>query len=518
MNIKVSDVIESKLLAKAQVVAGKKGLKNKVTSVTVGEVPDIADWLNGGEVVLSTLYAAGDTLKEQTGFVKSLIDSGASALLVKSKRFIGQLDPKIINLADKNEFPVIEVPAKVRWTEIVSEIYHQIIGRQMAIQEQSFAIHRDLLDEVIKGGGYESIAQTVSNLIKRPVSIENADIEILASSGLIPKKQVHKVSIPIIVEQETKGFVSTYESGNKVSDLDRLALEHAATVTAVEMGKEQVRIETEIRLKGDFIDDIIAREFQSREALLKRASFLGCDLSKGAMVLIVDIDGFENYLEKESLSEIEAQRVRREFFNTCNWIVSLEHGQSLVSLKSDSVVIFLIPDGKDLAKEGLKVAKSLKGGLKGRFAKFSFSIGASRFYTDPMKVAKAFSESKIALQISKRLGKTGSTTSFDEVGTYKLLTNMLDNSPKETESFYLETILPIKEYDKKHQAELIKTLECYFESDENLLETAKKLYAHRHTVRYRLERIAEITGLSIYRSEDKEKLALGLKLSHLIKK
>lgn len=548
MDLTVADILQSKNLAKAKVVAGKKGLTKPVTSVTVGEVPDIADWLEGGEIVLSTLFAVGEKPADQLKFVEKLIKAKASCLLVKPKRFIGKLDPKIIELAEKKNFPLIEVPPKIRWTEIVGQTYQLIIGQHLAFQKRSFNIHRQLLDQVISGGSYDSIAKIAASLISKPVVIEDADYQLLASAKLSKehkkmleqfkevedkaeelghsfrlkldkgKRYPAKVSIPIVVEQNTLGFVSALETSKPLNKLDLIALEHAATITAVEMGKERIKFETEMRLKGDFIDDLIARQFQSSEALLKRANFLGCDLSKGALVLIVDIDDFETLLEKHNYTEEDIQRIRREFFNTANWIVDLEHKSSLVSLKSDSVIVFLTPgdDSENLEEEAFRVAKGLQTGLKSRFEKFTFSVGLSSYYRKPEQIEKAFNEAKVALDINKRLGEKDKISSFREIGTYKLLASFLDSNSDELKNFYKETIESLADYDRKHDSELIKTLETFLKLDENINDAAKALFAHRHTVRYRLERIKEITSLDINKSDDKERLALGLKLSRLL--
>ena len=80
----------------------------------------------------------------------------------------------------------------------------------------------------------------------------------------------------------------------------------------------------------------------------------------------------------------------------------------------------------------------------------------------------------------------------------------------------LETIDPIERYDKQNDSQLLNTLTTYLANNENLSQTAKDLYAHRHTIRYRLQKVAELTGLSVFRSEDKERLSLGLKARSLL--
>ena len=101
-----------------------------------------------------------------------------------------------------------------------------------------------------------------------------------------------------------------------------MALEHAATIAAVEMARDQVRFETEVRLKGDFVDDLIGGRFSSEASILRRASFLGCDLSRGSTVVVADVDDFERTMVDRKLSEGDVQRLKARFFNRCTRAVA----------------------------------------------------------------------------------------------------------------------------------------------------------------------------------------------------
>lgn len=408
MEITVADALSCQTLKGAKVLAGKKGLNNLISAVTVGEVPDIADWLRGGEVVLSTLYVVSKDPKAQLKFVENIIESGASALMVKPGRFIEEVDKKIIKAAEEVNFPLIGVPAEVRWTEIAREIYDLII-----------------------------------------------------------------------------------------------------------------HTEAEIRLRGDFIDDLMTGQFKYETALLSRASFLGADLSKGCLAMIIDIDRFGDLVVERKLDEREIQRVKRELFNAVNSAVRGHYKTSLVSLKSDNVIVLLAPltevgDEIKFLSEASLVAEEIQLVCQGRLPDFTVSIALGRYYKDLKRLSKTFQEAQTALGISRRLGDKETIVSFEDVGTYKLLLRILEEEPEELETLYGETIAKLVAYDKEHQGELVKTLEAYFRNDLNVNETAAELFTHRHTVRYRLERIQAISGLDVNKAEDAEKLSLGLKAMRLL--
>jgi PucR family transcriptional regulator, purine catabolism regulatory protein len=83
-------------------------------------------------------------------------------------------------------------------------------------------------------------------------------------------------------------------------------------------------------------------------------------------------------------------------------------------------------------------------------------------------------------------------------------------------SFYDDTIAPLVRYDEQYSTDLIGTLTSYPENDCNMNATAAAIHAHRHTVAYRLERVKHLTGLDPLRSEDRERLGLGLKAYRII--
>jgi len=297
--------------------------------------------------------------------------------------------------------------------------------------------------------------------------------------------------------------------------MERVALEHTATMAAVEMARDQVRFETEVRLKGDFVDDLMSGHFDTRDSLLRRANFLGCDLSHGATVMVVGADDLEGDAGSRGPDETETQRVVERFFGRCARLVGDIEPASLVTLKSRRIVVLLAgTTARDERAIGLLAARLQAVGKE--ITDLSVSIGLSRYTAEPTGLSSALEEAMVALKVGRRLQGRGAVMYFDRVGTYKLLFGLWERDPAGLRSLYEETIAPIDTYDEQNGTQLVRTLAMYMGNDENLSKTSEDLYAHRHTVRYRLQKIAEITGLSVFRSEDKERLSLGLKARNLL--
>jgi Sugar diacid utilization regulator len=549
MAVSVEQILKLAVLAQARVLAGAGGLDRAVTSVTVGEVPDIADWLSGGEIVFSTMFALTNDTDRQRDFCRRIMAAGASALFVKPTRFVGSFPLDVLEIAEKRDFPIVEVPLEIRWTRIMEEAMGLLINRQASLLEKSQEIHRDLLEVVINGGGWTEVAGAAARLIDKPVLVLDVSLEPLGVSadfpwpgaelhrlldrpavraqfdGLarFPNKLLHLVeegvpplfAVPIVVSHSCLGYVCTVTEHHELEEMERVALEHAATVAAVEMAREQVRFETEVRLKGDFVDDLIGGRFSSEDSLLRRASFLGCDLSHGATVMVADVDEFERTMAARMLNENEVQNLKARFFNRCTRVVSEVEPLSLVSLKSDRVIIFL-PGPAAVDPRSMERLTSRIQSLGREVADLSVSVGVSRFIADLAGLHKAFEEALAALKVGRKLQGLGSVMHFEGVGSYKLLLSIWEHDPEELRALYQETIDPVDRYDRQTASQLLLTLTTFFGNDENLSKTAQDLFAHRHTIRYRLQKIAELTGLSVFKSEDKERLSLGLKARSLL--
>jgi DNA-binding PucR family transcriptional regulator len=123
---------------------------------------------------------------------------------------------------------------------------------------------------------------------------------------------------------------------------------------------------------------------------------------------------------------------------------------------------------------------------------------------------RAASEALLAANVAE--GATdGPVLAFEQTGAYRLLLSTMSDNPAELRRFYAETVEPLAAYDEQYETDLVRTLETFLEADGNVAGTAQRLFTHRHTVYYRLERVRELSGLDVSSSDGREKLSLGLK-------
>lgn len=170
-------------------------------------------------------------------------------------------------------------------------------------------------------------------------------------------------------------------------------------------------------------------------------------------------------------------------------------------------VYVLLPEGK--AEVGSLAAERILKEAETDLSGFAVAIGVSATTGDRDHLPVCASEALLAANVAMATGRQ--MLNFNESGSYKLLLPALSSDRGELKSFFEESIGPLIEYDRQYQTGLVETLEAYLDNDGKIEATAKSLFAHRHTIRYRLDRVKELTQLDIGSSEGREKLSLGLK-------
>jgi hypothetical protein len=146
--------------------------------------------------------------------------------------------------------------------------------------------------------------------------------------------------------------------------------------------------------------------------------------------------------------------------------------------------------------------------------------GLEALVAEAHRLADDLSEAELpsgaATSLLAELRDAGLEIDSGEEDTYRLLAGVLIHSPTELRALRERTIAPLELYDADHETQLGETLENFLAHHGSTTDTAEAMGLHRHTVGYRLTRIQEVSGLSPYESEGRERLSLGLKAKRIL--
>jgi sugar diacid utilization regulator len=365
----------------------------------------------------------------------------------------------------------------------------------------------ELSDAVEAGSGLPTVARAAAKVLDASVALIDRSSAVLAVAAVSTDQEKKLLSGgPEIVSAELR------VGGSAVGELryrakrkpDAPTIRVVTTLLALELERARAPEWESEEAAAGFVDAVLAREVTDRGDIVARAAELGADLEQGAGVLIV----------RAAPRAAQSGEWRARVLTLALRALRSVAPGSLAALGGeDSAEIAVIAPAEDeerLARAGTALEQELATGVAG----FHVTIGRSRRAGDPVDLYRAGNEARLAVNVGEAEGRT--ILAFEDTGAYRLLLPAMSEDPGELQRFYAETIEPLAAYDDQYETELVATIEAYLENDGNVAATAKRLFTHRHTVRYRLERARELCGHDVSATEGREKLGLGLKAMRVL--
>ena len=537
--ISVQDILDIPEL-NLKLVAGAKAVSNPVRWVHIAEMPDPTQWLKGGELLLTTGYGLAGSEQKMVAGLKRLIDHNLSGLGLGLGFSFDEVPRAMIEVAEENNFPLFIIPYSVPFIAITEAVSSKIVNEQYALLQRSLAVHEKLTKIVLEEKGLEAILSTLAALVGCSAVLYDFHGLVLCEtsyrrkmpSGLIAQlwsqisdrrasRQDFSVGIeglgggvqvyPVVASHRIGAFLAVVKDSGEFSDYDRIILHHVVTVTALELVKKKAVAETEKRLAGDFFDELVASDLHEEE-IARRLAFFGLKPDAEHLIALVDIDAFGAFQNGER-EEAVVQDVKERL----HWAVDeflAQRGVAFISAsRSDSIVVVLEPAPNSPAAV-MHLARELHRTIGELMPEITMSIGVGRPHKSLVDLRQSYYEAHYAIKIRKMKAATSVIASFDDLGSYGLLLGLQDTLSLEV--FYDSVLGALREYDEENSSDLVKSLAYFLEANGHWGDAAERLYVHRHTLRYRMKRVEEISGRSLDSSQDRMEFWLALKAKELI--
>lgn len=272
---------------------------------------------------------------------------------------------------------------------------------------------------------------------------------------------------------------------------------------AIESLKEEAVKQTQLRLQGEFLEELINRNFQSSSFIFERGRMLGFNLSLQQVVLQMKLEG---YMENEQLKrEIEL------LYHHSLTLLEEKKRQFIIRTRLDGLVILVEvkkEKNRTFKQDSLALAEELLEKWKVRYPETPLLIGVGKSYASINQLSDSANEAKYAVDLSSLLLTKKEIIHYDDLATFHLLLQMKEMGIS-LGQFYEEQIGELIQKSKQG-IDFIKTLEVYFKNNLNLQSTAANLYIHRHTLKYRLQQIEKKTGYLLDSADERLKLQLAI--------
>jgi purine catabolism regulator len=504
---------------------GEAGAERPVRWVHISEHEDPTPWLSGGELVLTTGYNLGTPAKQRR-YVELLAGKGLAGLGFGTGFDHKRMPKGIVETARDLELPLFEVPYEMPFIAINERAAARLVNEQFDVLERGGQVHERLERLVIEGGGLDEIvaatagaiagAALVQDATGRELSrhpkrgLERAETEALAAEVVAHSRTAPPaaftpahtslaeralcVPVPGRPGGTPDAWLTVVSDQPPLGDFERLIARQASMVVGLELMRDRVVRETERRLAGDLLADALGDRLEAEELRGRLRPF---GIGSEAAVLVFE-------LEDPPSAESTLEAALSDAGVPALVATSTAAGRPLLCAVVDTGTA-----------DPVGTARRAREALTGGPGRNGVRAAASR----PAGVGslrRAFHEARCALEATSLADADApDVASHRDLGAFTLLLALQDDDALR---LYSDGLLePIEQTEGEYGGELLRSLEAFIENNGNWERAARQLYCHRHTLRYRIRKIEDLTGRDLGRATDRIELWLALRARELVR-
>ncbi|MFB5662826.1 PucR family transcriptional regulator [Alteribacillus sp. HJP-4] len=536
----IADVLLLPGLEEAKIVAGADGKDTKVRNVNMMDAPDISSYLQANDLLVTTAYHFKDDTFLLLDLIQHMSREGCAGLGIKTKRFLNEIPQDALQLAEMLNFPIIDLPSKTSLSSIVNQILSSILNMRTNELQQAINSHQKFTEHIMSGKGLKTLLIQISEIAGHHVLLLDPHTKLLHSShdytsiqqeieelntkgfqlflprttftsfSIFTKQQVQTVAVfPIYTHQKNRGILVVLGELDYTDSGAVLSIEQATNVIAFELMKENALKQQAQRAKNEFFINYLDGAFSSNEEITNRAKEFGIIHDHKYTCIVGKLDR-----DTSSLSFATHQRETDDVFEFVEGELSDFPFSPHFFTKGDSVVIVAVMnDSSPQAYSDIQAAMLNIQQRVGTYFQRHVSFGVSSTAPQFTEVKHAVTEAEDTLQTGYLSGKK----SFIQTYQTKDIAELLRIIPAdELKKFYSYTLQKLAQ--PAHQDDhLLHTLFVYLETHCQISETAKRLYIHRNTVIYRLEKCEELLqGASLKDPDTTLRLRLAFRIQHTL--
>lgn len=449
---------------------------------------------------------------------------------------IGDPAPALAEAAQQAHLPLVALPTSADLRQIERLALAFVLNRDAAMEQRATQLYQQLTLLSAENLGLAAMAELIGRTTGKTVLIQDKRLNIIAAwfaledlsvraqmegwatapanlpeelrdrkraaqnrrivEQSLPKENRTRVIAPIVAKGMARGFLSLIAARDTLEPFDRHSAEHSAAACALEMAKTKAVSEAEKRVRGGFVEALLAGNLSPLEAIrwAKRDKY---NPEGRHAVVVVDW----------------AKKERPTYRRLETLVRGLARPEILIHAHENEIIIFVrLEPRQDIANARL-IAENIRRQTNAEFPNDPLAIGIGRAVDALIGLRDSYREARQALSMARRLADPNPLY-FGELNVYRLLF-LLEHHP-ELAAFRQEMIGTLIEYDRTQHTDLIETLTAYFAHKGNLSQTAEALFVHRNTLLYRMERIRQISGLDLDNPETRLSIELALRAHRLL--
>ncbi|SFG31535.1 transcriptional regulator, PucR family [Sporolactobacillus nakayamae] len=538
--MKVRDIFFEPVFKGFKWIAGEKGGEREIRNINMMDAPDIIDYLKPND----WLVTSGYHLQNRSDFFLELVEKmamkGCAALGIKTDRFMNGIPNEVIELADRINFPLIYIPNRIPLVDIVNQTLTSILHARTEELQLAIDTHQQFSNHIMSGEGVARLLQDLSKIIGCPAALLDTFFKPIAVSSDASEKdgadrfhilrqvgssfaQMKEPYNAFCVTKSHQAFtlfpLYTYKTKRHfliiegfVPQEERimvLTIEQAANVLAFELMKDEALKQSERKIRDAYLSKLVTGEFTSKDGIINRAREFGMSNEQKMIVVVgkLDLDDSRTSFTKFRMKTNEVS----EFIE--GEMENLPFNGYFFVKDSFCICLFVVGEGwVDGPRRLLPYLSRVQKRVEQFFSE-TISFGFSNLCVDLSDLSRAYQSAVDALQSGLRSGRRKFIQIYHSKGFSDLLRMVpLDDLNK----LYRETFQGLAFPEREEDKELFHTLIVFFESNCQISETAKKLFIHRNTVIYRIDKCEQLLGTDLKDPETGFLIRFAFRLKSLL--
>lgn len=551
MAIYVKDLLMEEEMNGARLISGEEGLDNEIKGVTIIEAPDIVKWINGGEVLLTGLYAFRScSMEDFKNYIDELVKKKISALILKRGKPVEGAEDKVeylIQFSRKHTIPILEVPFEISFRDVMSRLMERLFNEEVT-RLKYFKTTHDNFSALVLGSesigvAIDQILDVLAKLIRNPVAAFNRQLDCIGASegaersleiqkdaqsyepGIysnyeylrqqIDNRQQYIVKVKLNLRERLYLVITEEEDSFDV--MDAIATESAIWALQFELVRQYSVTELEKKFQNDIMHNILNGKIDSISELQKNTSLLGVPINGSFRVIVFGLKGedrdkrdFKSKISDTNLlsDAIACQIINVKIYNDLDRIVVVKE----VNKEQTQ---------EEYRQEIREIVDNVQAYVSRQDKELQVKAGVGKVVEGVINLPDSFKEANEAftfVDIAGEISEDGNSqvTLFSDLGIFKLLCQ-LDN-PELLLEYVPEGLQKLYNYKKPQRDDLLITLKTYLDRNLNLSKTAQDLFVHYKTASYRIEKIAKITGVDFDNANEVLAFRIGLVVYKMIEK
>ncbi len=176
MSLTVREALALNVLKDAKVVAGAGGLDNPIRWMHIIDHPDVAEWVKGGEVLITSGLGIYGNTEAQIKYMREAVEKKVAAVFVTIEEYLPQTTPEMRSIADQYNLPLVELPRTTAFVEVTEAILRRMAAKSPGAE-------RDYLIDALLAGNLPESDEVSARLSELGLKLDQHHALVLAQQA-----------------------------------------------------------------------------------------------------------------------------------------------------------------------------------------------------------------------------------------------------------------------------------------------------------------------------------------------